>query len=78
MRNLLNECMPWLTWQTGLIVALVTIGLVVCTGLPTWSILVGATPLLIVAACLLPCLIPLVFWRKNKNKAIEPVGVKTE
>lgn len=79
MEKLVKECIPWLNWQTGLVTALVVVGIVVCTGLPTWSILAGATPLLMVAACLLPCLLPLVLLRRNKgNKDNVALSAKQE
>lgn len=78
MGKLVKECMPWLNWQTGLVAALVVVGIIVCTGLPTWSILAGATPLLVAAACLLPCL-PLVLLRRNKgNKDNVALSAKQE
>jgi hypothetical protein len=67
MLKLFKECVPWLNWQTGLIAALAIVGIVVCTGLPSWSFLAGATPLLLIAACLIPCLVPLALLRKNKG-----------
>ena len=68
MLKLFNQCFPWLDWQVAGLIALVIAGLALCLGLPTWSILAGATPLLVIAACLLPCLIPLI-WLRRKNKA---------
>ncbi len=38
------------------------VAFIVCTGLPTWSMLAGVVPLLIVAACLLPYLLLLIFF----------------
>lgn len=72
MLNLIKGCVPpWLNWKTGAMVALVLVGIAVCTGLPTWSFLAGATPLLLIAACLIPCLIPLAMLRKNGKPAVQ-------
>ena len=43
MLKLIEECSPWLKWQTGLVAALAIVGIVACTGLPSWSLLAGAT-----------------------------------
>ncbi len=66
MINLIKGCVPsWLDVKVIAVSVLVLIGIVACTGLPTLSFLVGATPLLLIAACLLPCLIPIALLRKR-------------
>jgi protein-S-isoprenylcysteine O-methyltransferase Ste14 len=73
MSKLLNACMPWLHWKVavGVVCLLVVIGFYTdLVGGPTW---IAATPLLAIAACLLPCLIPLAFlWRNDSNGAATP------
>jgi hypothetical protein len=68
MRNLMKHCLlDWLNWQVAAMAILAVVGIVVCMGLPTLSVLAGATPLLLLAVCLLPCLLPLVVARKRGN-----------
>ena len=64
MQKLLNRCLRWLNWKTA-IGSIVLVGSVLYaeqSGLGVW---ISATPLLTVAACVLPCLIPLVFLRRK-------------
>jgi hypothetical protein len=74
MRNLIKECAPWLNWK----VAAVFVAVVACVGFivgvdPGRLALLGATPLLAIALCLVPCLIPLAFLRgKGKPQAQTP------
>ena len=71
MRNLIKECAPWLNWKVAAIFATV----VLCGGFILGAdagvlAAIGATPLLAIAVCLVPCLIPLVFLRgKGKTQA---------
>jgi hypothetical protein len=69
MRKLIKECAPWLNWK----IAAAFAAIVACVGLIVGAdagllAVVGATPLLAFALCLVPCLIPLVFLR-GKSKA---------
>jgi hypothetical protein len=68
MRNLIKECAPWLNWK----VAAVFVAVVACLGLIAGVdagvlAIAGATPLLAIALCLVPCLIPLVLLRGKKE-----------
>jgi hypothetical protein len=68
MRNLIKECAPWFNWK----VAAVFVAAVVCIGFIVGAdagllAVAGATPLLAFAACLIPCLIPLVQLRGKKQ-----------
>jgi len=71
MPNLIKECAPWLNWK----VAAVFVAVVACVGFIVGAdagvlATIGATPLLAIALCLVPCLIPLVFLRgKGKPQA---------
>jgi len=65
MQNLINQCFPWLNWKVAGLIAVVISGAVICLGLPTWSVLAGATPFLVIALCLIPCLIPILWLRKK-------------
>ena len=67
MFKAVKACVPWLNWQSAGIAALVIVGIVVCTGLPTLSVLAGVAPVLLVIACLVPCLAPLVLLRRKRN-----------
>ena len=64
----IQECAPWLTWKLGgVVVAIVlVIGIALGAGGGLLALL-GATPILAIAACMLPCLIPLVLVRRNKE-----------
>ena len=66
MLKFVKNCAPWLTWKIG--VAFAAIVLVAGIALGTQAGLLaflGAGPLLAIAACMLPCLIPLVLFRKG-------------
>jgi hypothetical protein len=70
MRNLIKECVPWLNWK----VAAVFVAAVVCIGFIVGAdagllAVAGATPLLAIVACLVPCLIPLVLLRGKRVPA---------
>jgi hypothetical protein len=60
--KVVKQCVPWLSWKVVGVAALVAVGLF-CTGLLPMSILAGITPLLLLAACLAPCLLPLALLR---------------
>jgi hypothetical protein len=68
MRNLIKECAPWLNWKVAAVfaAAVVCIGFIVGADAGLLAV-VGATPLLAIAACLVPCLIPLVLLRGKKE-----------
>ena len=70
MRKLIKECAPWLNWKVAAVfaVAVVCIGLIVGANVGLLA-LAGATPLLAIAACLVPCLIALVLLRGKKDPA---------
>jgi hypothetical protein len=70
MRKLIKDCAPWLNWKVAAVfaVAVVCIGLIVGADAGLLAI-AGATPLLAIAACLVPCLIPLVLLRGKKEPA---------
>lgn len=65
MLRALKQCLPWLNGQTIIVTALAIMGIAVCIGLPTMSSLTGIVPLLVIAACLLPGLLPIIFSRKK-------------
>jgi len=77
MRNLIKQCAPWLNWK----VAAVLVAVVACVGFIGGAdagvlAIAGATPLLAIALCLVPCLIPLVLLRgKGKTQAVSPQSV---
>jgi hypothetical protein len=68
MRKLIKECAPWLNWKVAAVfaAAVVFIGLIVGADAGMLAV-AGATPLLAMAACLIPCLIPLVLLRRKKQ-----------
>ncbi len=70
MLKLIKECAPWLNWKVAAVfaAAVVCIGFIVGADAGLLAV-VGATPLLAIAACLVPCLIPLVLLRSKKESA---------
>ena len=70
MRKLIKECAPWLNWKVAAIfvAAIVCIGFIVGADAGLLA-LAGAIPLLAIAACLVPCLIPLVLLRRKTEPA---------
>jgi hypothetical protein len=69
MFNVVQACAPWLNWRSAGSAALVIGGIVLCTGVPSFGVLAGITPLLLIIACLVPCLAPLVLLRKKARQA---------
>ena len=65
IQQIVKQCAPWLSWKVGAAVALAAVGLAVFVGLPSVSFLAGATPLLLLALCLVPCLLPLALLRRK-------------
>src|SRR5689334_22193680 len=68
MLKLVKECAPWLNWTNAAIVALAVGAIIICTGLPSLGILAGFAPVLLIVACLVPCLAPLVLLRRKNRK----------
>lgn len=68
MRNLLKQCIGWLDWRFVAGSVAVLIALAVCGNLPTLSIFAGATPLVLLLACLIPCLLPLALFRRGQRE----------
>jgi hypothetical protein len=72
MRNLIKECAPWLNWKVAavFVTAVICIGFIVGADAGVLAA-IGATPLLAIALCLVPCLIPLVLLRsKGKPQVV--------
>ena len=44
MLQAIKQCAPWLNWKVVGVVGLVAVGLILCTGLPSLSILAGIAP----------------------------------
>jgi hypothetical protein len=70
MLKLVKACAPWLTWKVGLVAVLGIVVLASFDKLLGLAVLAGATPILAVLACLIPCLIPLVLLRKKKAASL--------
>jgi len=68
MLNLIQRCAPWLNWKSAGIIALLAFGAAFCLGMPTIGLLAGAAPILLIIACLIPCLIPLALLH-DKNRS---------
>ena len=71
MLKLMNACAPWLTWKVGALFAAVVLVAGIAFGAEAGLLaFVGATPLLAIAVCMVPCLIPLAFLRgKTKTQS---------
>jgi hypothetical protein len=65
MLNLVKACAPWLNWKSAAVIALVAFGVAFCLGMRALGLLAGAAPLLLMLACLIPCLIPLALLRRR-------------
>jgi hypothetical protein len=65
MLNLVKSCAPWLNWKTATVAGLVAFGVAFCLGIPARGLLAGAAPILLLIACLIPCLIPLALLRRS-------------
>jgi hypothetical protein len=66
MLNHIRMCLSWLDWKLGAVIALVVGGVTLCLGWLNLSRIASVTPLLLLAACLLPCLLPFTLLRRNK------------
>jgi hypothetical protein len=68
MLKFVQECAPWLTWKLGVAVTAVVLvaGIAFGANAGLFAFL-GATPILAIAACVLPCLIPLALFHRKKE-----------
>ena len=64
MLKVIKECVSGLNWQFVAGGLAVLVALALCAKLPTLGIFAGAAPLLLLAVCLIPCLLPLA-WLRN-------------
>lgn len=72
MQKLLNDCLPWFTWKAAVVLGGVFLGFVLYAVRASWSGWLSATPLLAIALCVLPCLLPSAFlWRKGEKQDAE-------
>ena len=68
MFKLVRACAPWLTWKAGLIAAAIVLLAGIAVGVKMGALaFLGVTPILAIAACMLPCLIPLALVRRRKE-----------
>jgi hypothetical protein len=65
--KVVKECVGWLDWKFVAGGVAMLVALAVCAKLPTLSIFAGVAPLLLLAVCLVPCLLPLV-WLRNTRR----------
>ena len=63
----LQQCLSTLQWQIVAIVGAVVVGLLVC-GVPS-ALITGSVPVLVIVACLLPCLLPLFLLRNKRQES---------
>ena len=64
MLKAMRSCVGWLDWKFVAGGLAVLTALALCAKLPTLSILAGFAPIVLLAACLIPCLLPLA-WLRN-------------
>jgi hypothetical protein len=63
-----QDCAPWLTWKLGgMVAAIVLVGGIALGASGGQFAFLGATPMLAIAVCMLPCLLPLALFRRNKE-----------
>jgi hypothetical protein len=63
MLKVIKQCVDWLDWRFIAGGLAVVVGLAVCNKMPTLGIFASATPLILILACLVPCLLPLALFR---------------
>ena len=73
MPKLMQACAPWLSWKVGavFVAVVLVVGSTFGANAGLFAFL-GATPILAIAACMVPCLIPLAFLRGTKNIQSNP------
>jgi hypothetical protein len=68
MLKFMKECAPWLNWKVGALFAAVVLVADIAFGAEAGLLaFIGATPLLAIAACMVPCLLPLAFLRGKRK-----------
>ena len=68
MLKLVKVCAPWLTWKAAAVFAAIVLAVGIAVSVKAGMLaFIGATPILAIAACMLPCLIPLVLVRRRKE-----------
>jgi hypothetical protein len=68
MLKLVRACAPWLSWKVGAALVAVVLVAGIAFGAEAGLLaFLGATPLLAIAACMVPCLIPLALLRSKKK-----------
>lgn len=66
MQKVFNDCVTWFHWKSAALVGVIILGVVWFAEGASWRLWLGASPLLALVLCALPCLIPLVWlWRKG-------------
>jgi hypothetical protein len=74
MLKLIRDCVPWLNWKLGAVFAGVLLLGLFAFGMEAGSLaLLGATPLLGILVCLIPCAIPLLLLRGKGGSSTTPV-----
>ena len=72
MLNVIKRCLGGLNWQFVAGGLAVLVALALCAKLPTLGPFAGAAPLLLLAACLIPCLLPLAWLRNAARSKAKP------
>jgi hypothetical protein len=72
MLNLIRECAPWLNWKIGALFAAVVLVAGLAFGAQAGLLaFISATPVLAIAACMVPCLLPVVFLRNGFSRSLQ-------
>jgi hypothetical protein len=67
MLKFVKDCAPWFTWKIGATFAAIVLVAGIALGTKAGLLaFIGASPFLAIAACMLPCLIPLALLRRKK------------
>ena len=73
MLKLIRDCAPWLNWKLGAVFAgVLLIGLFAFRMEAGSLALLGATPLLGILVCLIPCALPLLLLRGKGRNSTTP------
>ncbi len=75
MLNLMRECAPWLTLKRAIVIGGALLGIALISGLEGRLVaLLGATPLIALLVCLIPCAIPLLLLRRSAKNGAAPAA----
>jgi hypothetical protein len=77
MLNVVKQGLRWLDWKIVVGISAVLGAVAVCTQSPLLSILAGVAPIVLLAACLIPCLLPLA-WLRSIRRTVRATPAMAE